>query len=320
MLLLLVLACSSSAARAASGEHVNLAWRAPASPDCPPATYVLQEIRRYVGETPARAPIDASATIRSVGLDRWQLVLVTKDGEAAGERTLQGESCRAVADAAVVVLAWMVDNDAMANRLLPLAPDRPPPSSPPSPERPRPAATRAPRTTAFVGVGPVGDFGTLPWPALGAEARGGAALGRFRLALHAAYWPSRSKTSATLSDGRAAGAKFTLRLLGVEACVQPWPSRAGFRWELAVCAGPELDEVRGVGFGVNESTAGSKTWLSFTAAVSGRVSLTAAVHVALSIASVLPTEREHFALRGVGEVYRPAALAGRASAGLELDL
>jgi hypothetical protein len=317
---LVALACLSPAARAASGETVNLTWETPSQADCPEVADVLGEIRRYVGDDPTRAPIEARATVRSIAQGRWELVLKTKDGVDEGERALQGESCRAVADAAVVVLAWMVDPGAMAKRLVPAAPEKPAPPPPPAAQSPSPAPapTRALHPRAFLGVGMVADVGTLPFPALGVEAVGGAALGRWWLAAHAAYWPSRSKTSATLSDGRAAGATFTLRLLGIEACLRPLPGPP--RFEPWLCVGPEVDQVRGVGFGVNNAGAGSKTWLSLTAALGGGVSLSAGARLVLSIAGVYPTEREHFSLHGVGEVYRPSALAGRASAGLELEL
>ena len=321
----LAAALSASLARASDGPPVLLSWVAPTSGDCPDAAYALGELRRYVGSAPSVAPrarIEANVNIHGAPGERWKLELKTKDNDVEGERVFQDASCRAVADAAVVVLAWMIDPDAMAQRALPAAqhtePAKPPALKRPPLPPPKPPGHVGPR--ALVGLGVAGDFGSLPALAFGAEVRAGVILNPVRLQAHAEYWPSLSKTSATLSDGSPAGASFVLWALGVEACVQALPRNAGQRVGLGVCAGPQLDVVRGVGFGVNAPTHGSKRWLSLAGSLELTARVTDALHLFLSAGGVLPSEREHFALRGVGEVYRPAALSARASAGIELEL
>jgi hypothetical protein len=309
------------AANAAGDPPVFLSWAAPSRADCPDAAYVLGEIERYVGSASARpdGQIHAKATVRGVGPDRWQLLLETTEGGVAGERVFQDESCRAVADAAVVVLAWMIDPDAMANRSSPalekVIPTR---ASPPSP---------APTTTSlgsplrpFVRLGLVGDWGTLPWPALGAELRGGAAWRRLRLAGHAGYWPSRSKAAGGLSDGASAGARFSLATFGLGGCLDVIPDTVDRPLQFSLCAGPEVDWIRGVGFGVTDPARGSKAWLALNGGVEARWLLHGPLRLVFGARAVLPTEREHFALQGVGEIYRPTIVAGRVGFGLELEL
>src|SRR5207248_7493988 len=118
---------------------VLLSWSAPADANCPDASYVLREVRRHVGPArPDHPPIRASVAIRAVRPGpgaAFQMVLQTEQGETKGQRVLQDESCGAVADAAVVVLAWMIDPTAMANEEHEAHP--PPPVAPPPDEATR---------------------------------------------------------------------------------------------------------------------------------------------------------------------------------------
>jgi hypothetical protein len=311
----------TSTAHAATNEPISLTWSAPPGSDCPDAAYVLSELRRYVGEAPVekRASIRATATVSAVGVRRRRLVLTTTDEGFEGERVFEDESCRAVTDAAVVVLAWMIDPDTMAKRS---------PSTPAQPafRAPRPSAeplrlpqqSRAATPTPFFGLGMTGDSGTMPAAALGVLAHGGVSLPVLRLVAQVAYWPRASRAIATLADGQAAGARFSLGALGLGACVQAFPMRPAARIGFALCAAPEVDVIRGTGFGVNAPTQATKAWFSFSATLEGRVRVVNDVGLFVNLTGVLPTEREHFALGGVGEVYQPAAVAGRCSVGLEL--
>lgn len=310
-------------AEGAEDPPIVLTWDAPTRADCPDAAYVVGEIQRYVGAAAARQgkPIQVKATVRSVGLDGWQLLLKTTDRAVDGERVFQDESCKAVADAAVVVLAWMIDPDAMANR-----PDSPPPEhriQQPLPPPTVPVKVAVPERAAvrpFIAFGVAGDEGTLPWPALGADARGGASWKGFRLAAHSSYWPSRRKAVGTVSDGTTAGARFALWALSLEGCIDVLAMRSIDHLEISLCAGPEVDLIHAAGFGVSVPARASKAWLSLTAGFEGRVALSGALGLVLRAGGIVPTEREHFALRGVGEVYRPNVVAARGSVGIQLEL
>jgi hypothetical protein len=322
--------CLASAARAqdnaskapAVDDPILLSWTAPGDGDCPNAAYVLGEIRRYVG--PARAdrkPIRANAVIRAAGSGAWQMVLKTEQGNTQGERIFRDASCTAISDAAVVVLAWMIDPNAMSDQARPAAPAAPPsapadvaPKAPAStpPARPREAIV------PFVGIAVAGDAGTVPAAASGAEIRAGASMRPVRVSGYGAYWPSSSKAVSTLADGTPAGGTFSLLAVGLQGCFDaPFLSRRdGTR--IAFCAGPELDVMRGRSFGVNVPGEGTKTWVSAVVGVEGAVPVSGPWRLSVGVAVVLPQHREHFALQGIGEVHQPASVAGRAALGLEL--
>lgn len=146
-------------ARAASDAPIALTWTAPTRADCPDTAYVLGEIERYVGADNPRPgkPVQAKATVRGIALDRWQLRLQTDDAGVEGERVFEDQSCRAVADAAVVVLAWMIDPDAMANRPLPAAKETPAPKASAKPS----ASIAVPNPSAIGEVSSIGAFVAL---------------------------------------------------------------------------------------------------------------------------------------------------------------
>jgi hypothetical protein len=307
-------------ARVASGadEPVILSWSAPADADCPDGAYALREIRRHLG--PARnerKPIRANVVIRAVRAGYYQMVLKTQQGDAEGERILHDASCGAVADAAIVVLAWMIDPTAMAERSRETTPP-PAPAVVAEPVQPSPTPPLPRRALAFVaGVGPSGDIGTLPSPAMGAEGRVAISVRPLGVGVYGAYWPSQTATGATLPDGRSTGGTFTLWALGLQACFElpfsPHPDAAS----VSLCGGPELDVMKGRGFGVNNPGEGSESWAAATAALRANVPLGGPWRLALAIAGVLPARRERFALQGVGEVHQPAAAAGRAALDVE---
>jgi hypothetical protein len=308
-----------SAAHAGSDEPVQLSWTIPERSGCPDVAYVLEEIRRYVGIAD-RPPIVATATLRAEEGGGFQLLLTTVDGASTGERAFRDDSCRALADAAVVVLAWMVAPEAMASRPAPDQASRPPQARPLRTVAATASKPIAFGSTAYVGLDAAVDWGTLPVPALGVELRAGLWLKRLRLEARAEYWPAQRKEVAPLTSGEIPGATFTLLALGLEACLEAFNEPATSRFGLAFCTGPEIDRLNAVGFGVSVPAQGTKAWLSFSAGIEGRVAVTNRVNLFLNLASVLPSEREHFALRGVGEVHRPSPLAARAGLGFELEL
>lgn len=302
-------------------DPVVLSWSAPAEAECPDAAHVLGEIRRYVGPArPDRKPIRANVVIRAAGAGSWQMVLRTEQGTSQGERIFRDASCDAMSDAAVVVLAWMIDPDRMADQARPETPSAAP--SPPVEVAPHPVVivspVRARETIApFAAVAVVGDAGTLPAAASGAELRAGATMHPVHASVVGAYWPSSSKTASRLADGTAVGGTFSLLTLGLQACFDaPFISASGGA-TIAVCAGPELDVVHARSFGVNTPGQGSKTWASAVIGVEGEVPVAGPWRLSVRLAAVLPQQREHFALQGVGEVHQPAAVAGRAALGLE---
>lgn len=311
-------------AQTLNGDPVSLSWLAPEGSGCPDASYVLAELRRNVGAASTakqRSTISASATI-SANAGGFRLQLTTTEGRTSGERAFQDESCRALADAAVVILAWMVAPEAMAARSAPAElTHQPAPTTATAEDAVTPPPSPATASAApYAGLGSAADVGTMPNPALAAAGHVGVDFQTIRLEARGAYWPRRRKSVEALPSGVVPGATFSLWNIGVQACWEAVarPSRAGFR--LALCLGPELDVLNGAGFGVSSPTEATAAWVSLAGTVAGRVALAPSVALFAFVGGALPTQRQRFALRGVGEIYRPSVVAGRGSLGLELEL
>jgi hypothetical protein len=112
------------------------------------------------------------------------------------------------------------------------------------------------------------------------------------------------------------GGTFSLLAIGLDACFEaPFLSRSN-RAELDLCAGPELDLMRGRSFGVNVPGEGSKAWVSAVVGVEGRVPVAGPWRISARLDGVFAQQREHFALQGIGQVHQAAFVAGRAALGL----
>jgi hypothetical protein len=309
---------------------VSLTWRTPPGSDCPTSSEVLDQIERLVGYDAGRVPVEATADVRHDEAGRWSVRLTTKMGQATGHRTVTERSCRAMAEATVIILAWMIDPDRMASRQAEL----PKPSEPEALERAQaaaqPTASRATtiaaqrdmstkessedRSPSLLRLEMVSDIGTLPSFAFGVGARGNLALGVASASPFIAFWPSTSTNIATGPDGSQIGAKLWLASAGIDGCVAP------FRMAVAGCAGVELDRIAGRGFGVPFPQDGSATWLSFRGGVDAQFPIYRRLKLTTNVALVVPSRRTRFGIDGVGEVDRPRPIALRAALGLALEL
>ena len=316
----LALAVLSTNRASAAGAPISLVWKTPPDSDCPSTSDVLGQIDQLLGGQPVegRSTIQASADVRRDDAGRWSVDLVTQLGDARGHRVISERSCRAMAEATVIILAWMIDPDRMASRAeAPAAPAEPPKPAPATvvTRNPDPGPTREPRTTR-VEVRPevVGDWGTLPSFAFGIGARAGLAVGVVRVGPYLALWPSRSTTIATAADGSAMGANLWLGAAGIDACVAPT------RLTIAACGGAELDRLAGTGFGVRYPTSTSATWLAFRAGLDAQLVLSGPFRLAVTTSLLVPTRRSRFGIDDVGDVDRPSQVSLRASLGFSLEL
>ena len=123
--------------------QLALAWEVPAeaAERCPTTEQVDAEVQRLLGEaaSPSEAlPVRAEVTLLpadAAAPERWQLRLRVGEEGDAGERTLEGESCRAVAEAAALIVALTIEPE-----LVPPAEPSPLTGAPPEP---LPAIARA---------------------------------------------------------------------------------------------------------------------------------------------------------------------------------
>jgi hypothetical protein len=312
----------------------DLAWSAPQG--CPAAADVREAVERYVGRPLSTEPIAARATVTREKTERWRLSLRTTFRGDTRERVIEGDSCGAVADAAALVLAFLIDpnsveasapsvspslpSDRSTIASLPEAPvasaraeapvfqpatkspivDSPPPTTPTS--QPAPARRWTLRATAGA------DSSSLPsWTGfVGVDVA--RAFGRGSLELSGAYYAPRSRE---ISQGR--GGTFDLLTLGARGCYAAF----GPTFEVSPCVGAEYGTVRGTGFGVGDPGAGKGLWLAATMAGAARWRMTPGLGTMAEVGITLPLVRPDYVIDNVGFVYRTDFVGLRLLAGLE---
>jgi hypothetical protein len=129
---------------------VELQWSAPSG--CPGREDVLAGVARILGEARGgtRQAVSARASVSKVAPDKWQVQLTTRTGPSEGERTVEAQSCQALADTVALILALAANPESTPS---PPAVVASPPAATPtsSPSVPRIAPTN---TTANVEATP----------------------------------------------------------------------------------------------------------------------------------------------------------------------
>jgi len=345
--------------RAARGQSPSTAisWIAPL-PDCPDEAYVRAAVQQLLGgkvggevggDDPGAAHVDAHALVTHTDDGRWRVRLTTRRDGAAGERVVDSDSCRSLADATALIVALAIDPQRVsANRASPAA-SAPPPAlstseSPPAPAStpalvptPSPASTPAPVLTpapdptpaqapavpapfppthfaAFASLS--GDAGTLPRLAYGFGLGAALLFPRLRFEAYGAYWPSHFASGSTVAAG--AGGDVFLVAGGLRACWVPVSGDNFERWlEVAACPGLEAGDMHGQGKGVRFPLPEDGLW--FAATGLARISLRVGPRLVLFLdaAVAVPFAPTAFSLGG-NTIYRPSPVEGRASLGPEL--
>jgi hypothetical protein len=324
-------------ARAAEPRGLSVSWSAPTG--CPTLADIQTSIAKLLGpttETSAKTEIVARARASHQDDGRWLGVVETQLGTKSGKRSLHAESCEAVANAAALIIALMVDPDAVAARQAadaksaqPTATDIPK-NGLDARESATPASTgnapkigttelvtqpRAPIARFFIGPRIAANSGTLPTMALGAGANIGVIFAHGSIETGVLEW-TRSTATVAGTQPKAGG---TFRLLSgyLAAC----PSYRSGRFDFGVCGHLGLNWVRGTGFGVNTSYQNSFTWLAGGGGLLVRLWPGQRFSVPLRVEALLPMAHPVFTLNGVpqsqGQVFRPSNMAGQACLGFD---
>jgi hypothetical protein len=300
--------CHADPAARAPPE-LRLTWEAP--DECPPAAEVEAQFDRLLGG-PGRAPsakrVDANATVRRGVGGAWILRLDTTVDEAVGHRTLEGDSCWAVANATALVLALTIDPNAAA-RALPT----PPPETSPLP------TARAAEATVAVAARPFEEapqqlflrvFGgaivsLLPEPAPVA----GLAAGLRRKWFDAELSSLASlATRAQALDRPGAGGYFRLLAFGVRGCARTTPVDSPIA--LRLCAGGEIERITARGFGVELPGSGGATLVAGLGGAVASLQIASWVEIAFELIGTARPYHPEFVLTRVGNVFAvPAASA-----------
>src|SRR5262245_48356488 len=109
-------ASGTTATALAQPPSFSLTWQAPA--ECPDQTYVRGEVEQLLaGGEPRPVHVDARARIERANERDWRVWLTTTRDGITGERTVESDSCRSLADATALIVALAIDPDMQQNRL-----------------------------------------------------------------------------------------------------------------------------------------------------------------------------------------------------------
>lgn len=293
-------------------------WSGP--PNCDRKDAVSRQVESIVGRSLASVEaLDFEVTVTAAG-GAWRVELVTDEHGSKGRRSLAGQSCSEVTDAAAVLMAMAIrsagqaplpTDDASAATAVEPGPERAPAPSVPTSETPASAPPPPPPARPVrpvFGLSGVLDTAALPHASPGVAAHVGVAGSNVRLEAEGAVF---MKSSLKLDEGRSADFElFSAALLG---CVDDsfGPVRAGG------CAGFELGKLSGEGHGVSDPHLGSSLWEAGRVEVGGYYPLGHALWLTVRAGVAIPFSRPEFVLDG-NPIYQPSALGLRASAGIEL--
>jgi hypothetical protein len=305
------IATSTMGARAVppdSADAVTLRWTAPAG--CPGMDEVKADIRRILGASPQTAErLVATGTVWLDSEGEWRAQLTTTMRGMEGSRTLHGTNCDEVTHAAALVLALMLKPESPPRQRTPPSPQ---PSPQPEPQPVPRAAAEAPADGPWFARGAVlTGAGTLPGLEAGYGMHLGLASSHWSAELRGAYWLPKTARSDTLPG---AGAKFSLLELSPAVCL-----RVPDTWlRLDTCAGAKLNQMTGKSFGVSDPGSATARWSAAFVEQAASAALTRNTSVRLGLELVWPPSRPVFAIEHLGEIHRPARLAGRAGLAFEV--
>lgn len=315
---------TASASRVEATE-LALSWQAPSG--CPDATSARRAITELAPEAQAAFPIHVRIHTSN---GAWLAEVTTVDGA----RTVQGASCVEVASAAEAIVALALApppstaHFAEAPASLPETPTSPPETpetlKPPAMQpvqSPRPAESRQ-QDEAFslaanehrrppawgAALRLVSDVGVLPALSLGGAAalrmRAGRAFAELGVA---ALWPR----DVQLTSAPARGGRIGFASAGLRGCLGPSAT-----WAIFGCLGLDVGRLTGRGTGVEHATPVQALWLAPTGALGVELWRSGELRLDAELGLAVPLLRPQLGLDAVDPAYRPAAVTGRAAAGI----
>ncbi len=298
----------ASPAGAEAPADVVLSWSAPAG--CPDEAYLRAAVERIAGRalrSPGgpRIPVRIEAMPSEGGAWTVRIAIEPLGAAAPRERRLDGPTCAEVADAAAVVVAV-----AIAQAPAPTPPAPVPVVVEPGPDhaaQPAPAPELRPGLRVFGGM----DFASLPAPSFGVEVAAVLVSGADRVEVRGSGWLPEQAMAASPA---MAGAHVSLVAAGARYC----RALVQHTIDLGACAGVEAGALLGNSFGVTHPASGAAPWVAPDLGVLGLWNLTRRFSLALELDGLVPLVRESFQIGGVGAIYRPPPVTGRALLGLEL--
>ena len=283
---------------------ISLEWSAPAG--CPDGDVVRADVLGLSGATgQGSRHLKARASIRSADGKGWILSLVTDLEGVTGERTLEGDSCESLTDAAKLMLALILNPDLAV-----------PPPPPAGDQRPTPetatvasAKDRRPLLSGRVGAHAGMQAGVIENLSPSFALSLGIGLGRLSLRLVPGLTPPQNIfVDATHTLGG--------RLwVGSAAALGCWAETVG-PVTLSPCLGLDVERLQGHGLGVLQPRETTVYWSSAELAVFVGLPVGHGVLFEVGVVGVLPFSRPTVYLDEIGPVSRPAVLGFGALGGL----
>lgn len=297
-LVTVVIVAVPRAARADDLEGVS--WDAPTS--CPTEGAVRGAVRQWL---PAEGGVDLR-TIHVVARVKpnatgFVLDLSFESKSGSGHETLVAARCETLADIVALKVALAADPVATLE------------STEAEPNEPKRLRKPAPEPTRY-GVRAAGGLGFGPLPGVAASAGIAASIiwASARLELGAGYWFPKSAHFVEMPD---TGADFSLAVATLRTCATPRLGSA----ELPACAGLEIGDLRGTGFGVDTVKTADRAWIAVVLGPALAVPLSEQLFFWLEADAVLAVSRPGgYGIRNLGTLYAPEIGAARAWAGFEV--
>ncbi len=331
---------------------VEFRWDAPAQ-GCPSEAEVLAELERLLGKPLAQldqARLSAIARVRLEAEGGWDLRLWTVSATDTRQRSMVGEDCEVLADAAALLAAMAIDPNVLARMQTSDAAlvqaeqaedvEQPEPEPQPQPE-PESEPEPEPEPELFAVPPPIAAPKHRFRPTLGLRAQGGVSLGDLpdvgpilRLALALQWWPKPDERphgpgvrieveghyafvrKARLAESPGQGADLQHAFAVIRGC--PVLRHRPSKLEFPICAGIEVGALIGEGVGFPTVAKGSIPWVALDLAPgvvwapipNFALGLTAEPWIALS--------RPAFRVEGFGAIWRPGLIGFRALGGFEV--
>jgi hypothetical protein len=276
----------------------RFSWAAPE--DCPSQPQVQAEIAGLVGGNIQlhEGDLEAKATVSHGPL--WAADLTTQHAGQTGRRTIEAPTCQAAADAIALILALLIDPDAVAANSR-----APAPAIPSVPESPKPTQRELGFLVSFHAQGRIG---TLPATDLGLGVGLGFAGMRWRTDLRFSYSLRRDRV-ASLPSG--ASGRFNITAGSVTECL----NLGRRRWRLGPCAAVEAGRVSVNGFGATAGFSRDALWLALGGGAFVSLALGQHLHAFMEVDVLAPMYRPDYVFQDVpGVVFRAPAVGGRALA------
>jgi hypothetical protein len=293
---------------------LTFSWQAPAG--CPSRGQVSGEIARLLGGE-IRVPQDGDITARAVvehGLT-WSLAMDTELAGRPGRRSLEAASCQDLANAAALIVALMIDPEAVAAHATTPQPVAVPPQ--PMDESPAtdPAPESRPRAVEYlVGIHAAGSYGTLPSLDVGLGGGIGLQGRRWRAELRGTYGLRRDQKAMAVSPAGSYG-QFNFVAAALAACINLGPQGFAF----GPCGDAEFGVISAKGVGVSQSLPASTLWSALGAGGYAAVSLGHHLGLPLHVDVLAPLRRSEFVFKNEpNRVFQAPAVGVRVSAGIEL--